>query len=161
MAAKEPKPKSHGDREALLVGLLAGRTLEQAAEAAGMSRSTAARYLADGGGRELLEEMRVERRARIMDALAAAASEATTVLRRIMLDRQESSQVRVSAAKALLGEHRGALDSAVKERLAASAEGVAEVATDVGATLAKIRQKPELVAQIAAAAHAVEDALGD
>lgn len=96
---------------ALCAALLHGLTYDAAAQAAGCSRSTVARRMADPAFRARLDVLRTEALARVADLLAGEAIHAVHTLAEIRADPDAPASVRARAACALL-------DSATKYRAA-------------------------------------------
>ena len=90
------------DEERLLGVLAAGGSVEQAAQAAGVSERTAYRRLADAEFRGRLASLRDELAWAALAELAGCASEAVATLRRL-LD-ANSEQVQLGAARTLLDQ---------------------------------------------------------
>jgi hypothetical protein len=85
---------------ALLVALAGGRTVREAARAAGIGERTATRRLADPAFRRRLAELRAEMVEQALGRAAKAMSAAADTLRKLLQAQRES--VRLGAARALL-----------------------------------------------------------
>lgn len=102
-----------GDHE-LIAALAAGKTYEEAAKVAGVSRATVARRMQEAAFRREVERVRVEMFESAIGQLSGIASEAVQTLRKL-LGGKTPPTVRLGAAKAIL-------DVALKERDAAALE---------------------------------------
>jgi hypothetical protein len=85
---------------ALLLALAAGRTVRDAALAAGVGERTATRRVADPAFRRRVAELRAEMVGRALGRMADGMTEAADTLRLLLAARGES--VRLGAARALL-----------------------------------------------------------
>ena len=115
-----PGPGGRRVESALIAALLAGSTWEQAATAAGCSRATVSRRLAEPAFRARLEEARAEHLQLVSDRLAHACTSAVETLEGIMADPAAPPSARVSAARSTLdlaGRYREMVE--VEERLQA------------------------------------------
>jgi hypothetical protein len=93
--------KGSTGRDELLVGALAaGRSVEDAARAAGVSTRTAYRRLADPGFARRLAQARDELISAALGELVESASEAVATLRALLRARDE--RIRLAAAKSTL-----------------------------------------------------------
>lgn len=88
--------------ETFLVGLVAGKTIEQAATDAGLSERTGYRRMAEPAFRERLTRAQDDRLAATSAAVSSSMSEAMTVLRDILRDGKALHRDKVSAARSLL-----------------------------------------------------------
>jgi hypothetical protein len=95
-----------GDRRsadsALIAGLAAGLTIEDAAKAAHIGESTAYRRLKDEAFRQQVREVRAEVLARSVGRLSAATVAAVETLQQLL--RAEGDQVKLGAARAILDQ---------------------------------------------------------
>jgi hypothetical protein len=87
--------------EALLLALACGATVEQAAQAAGLSARTAHRRLAEPGFQQRLEQLRAEMSQRTGGMLIAAGMEAVKTLLTLQGSTTPAA-VRLGAARAIL-----------------------------------------------------------
>jgi len=94
--------RSHADA-ALAAALIGGATLDEAADAANVSRSTVARRLRDADFRGQLEALRREALARAADRLAGLALAALETLEEL-LTADHPPGTRLGAARAVLHE---------------------------------------------------------
>src|SRR5262249_35986465 len=94
--------RSHADA-ALAAALIGGATLDEAADAANVSRSTVARRLRDPAFRGQLEALRREALARAADKLAGLAVAALETLEEL-LAADHAPGTRLGAARAVLHE---------------------------------------------------------
>ena len=106
MHSDEPKSRGHGDKrpqklDRFIQALLSHPSLESAAGAAAVSRSTARRWLADPDVAARIRDARRNAMQRALDALQAAASESVECLCKIQ-SKGESESVRVTAARCVL-----------------------------------------------------------
>jgi hypothetical protein len=88
---------------ALVAALVGGATLDEAADAANVSRRTVARRLRDPAFRGELEALRREALARAADRLAGLATAALETLEELLGDRYPPT-TRLGAARAVLHE---------------------------------------------------------
>jgi hypothetical protein len=86
--------------ESLALALASGRTLRDAAQAAGMAERTAARRWADPAFRRRVAQLRGDMVGRALGRMADGMTEAADVLRRLLA--AESESVRLGAARSLL-----------------------------------------------------------
>ncbi len=110
----------------LALALAEGDTVQDAAEKAGIGRTTAYRRLADPAFRQRIHALRGGMIGDAVGRMAAGMSEAAGVLRELL--KAESEAVRLSAARSLLDigvKLRQAVDT--EERLAAVESRLAEV----------------------------------
>lgn len=114
------------DRDAVIVAAIAsGRTWDQAADAAGCSRSVVARRLAVPEIRAAVETERQRLAAQVADALTASVPAAVDRLQRIASTGTDRDAV--NAARVLLGESRQWRDHRwVLDRLEAVEDALAE-----------------------------------
>ena len=96
------KRRTVGSVEQLVAGLVAGQTIEAAAEAAGMSEASAHRRLAEPEVRQRLDAARLAVVEAVSDRLSAAALGAVATLDAIASDTTVAAGVRVQAANGLL-----------------------------------------------------------
>src|SRR5690349_19167317 len=89
-----------GADEVLAAALAAGKTVEQAAAAAGMSRRTATRRLANPDFRERIKLARGVMVERAMGSMTDSMTEAADVLRKLLKAKGES--IRLGACRAML-----------------------------------------------------------
>jgi hypothetical protein len=85
---------------ALLVAVAEGRTVREAAIAAGLGERTATRHVADPDFRRRVAEARAEMVARALGKMADGMAEAADTLR--LLLRAKSESVRLGAARSIL-----------------------------------------------------------
>jgi hypothetical protein len=86
--------------DALLLALASGKTLREAARAAGIGERTATRRLADPEFRRRITELRTEMVSRALGTMADGMSEAAQTLRSLL--KAQSESVRLGACRALL-----------------------------------------------------------
>jgi hypothetical protein len=86
--------------EALLLALAAGRTVRDAAAAAGIGERTATRRMANPEFRRQVTELRADMVQRALGKLADAATEAVNTLRGLLAG--ESESVKLGAARSIL-----------------------------------------------------------
>jgi phage terminase small subunit len=91
-------------QERLLVALLRSKSVEAAAEQAGVAPRTAWSYLKQPAFKAALRERRCELLQQTTNCLVSGATEATTALRAVVTNSMEPAAARVAAARALL-EH--------------------------------------------------------
>jgi hypothetical protein len=120
MQRNETKPAEKGRQklDRFIAALLTARNLEEAAAAAGISRTTGWRWLRNP---EVVEKFREARRDSMMRALTllqTAAADSVRTLISVQQDDGEAGSVRVSAAKAILDTALKAAElSDIEERL--------------------------------------------
>jgi hypothetical protein len=105
MSPNDASPRRRGrcdTDETLIAALSAGRTYEDAANLAGVSRSTVNRRLADAGFRGRLESRRTELLDLTVRSLGGAALRAVGVLREVAEDRTSPVAARVTASRSPL-----------------------------------------------------------
>ncbi|CEF49318.1 unnamed protein product [uncultured bacterium] len=85
---------------ALLMALAAGKSVREAARAAGVSERTATRRLADPAFHRRVAELRAEMMGRAVGTMADGAADAAATLRKLLKAKGES--VRLGACRALL-----------------------------------------------------------
>ncbi|MDQ5827308.1 MAG: LacI family DNA-binding transcriptional regulator [Chloroflexota bacterium] len=105
LALPAPEPtgaKLPARQEAVLVALLAQPTLKEAAEAAGVSETTAWRYLQDEKFRERYRAAQRQCVEHIIVRVRQDAGAAVSALREIVDDRTAPASSRVQAARAIL-----------------------------------------------------------
>lgn len=104
----------------VIASLLAGRTVARAAEDAGVSESTAYRYLRDEAVKAALQAAQAEAINAAVSALSGAAHRMALVLVSIALDPEVNPAVRVQAARAALVENLRVKEQyALEERISA------------------------------------------
>ena len=124
MSTDETKSRRRSDKKSrkldqFLQALLAHSTVEAAAKAAGISRATAFRWMADPAVVQRLTEARRENMKAVMAKLRLAAGEAVDCLCEVQRD-GESESARVSAARCILEQTmRAAEMQDLQERIAA------------------------------------------
>lgn len=89
-------------QEIALIALLENPTVATAAEASGISRPTIFRYLQDPDFRRSYQAAKKALLDAALGDLQKASSEAVSTLRGVMLAKETSAGVKVSAAKAIL-----------------------------------------------------------
>jgi hypothetical protein len=97
---------AHGDksrqREALLVALMSCPTVSQAAQQAGLSKSTALRWLTEPAFRQRYDDVRRQALEETLHYLQRSMLAAAAKLNALLLDRDSRPMVQLGAARAIL-----------------------------------------------------------
>jgi hypothetical protein len=102
-ASEGSRARRVGSTERLLVAVVEGNPLSDAARAAGMSEETARRRLREPEAKARLDELRASVLSAASDRLADLSVAAAAVLGRLMHDETLSASVRIRAASEILG----------------------------------------------------------
>lgn len=102
--------KSRGKQAAFLQAMLTSRTKKEACEKAGISRTTANKYLEDPDFKEALSEARRESVGETANYMRAALTECVDRLLTIIRDEDVSPAIHVQAVNAMFANYRPLVD---------------------------------------------------
>lgn len=113
MRKQRENPQMDAKKAEALAALSSARTLTEAAQMAGISRTTLWAYLKDKQFNDELQAFQTMRAWLRADSMEAARAEALEALRAIMTDPEAPAASRVNAAQQILREAQRATDGAI------------------------------------------------